>query len=260
MSKARGLIKLTLLVIFTLSTYTIFFIGLIIPKLFKQTYEPWRNLFMRTWSEGVAFIFNIIVQIEGKPPKAPFFLVSNHLSYLDIVPLYKSLRGTFVAKKAVQSWPVLGFMVDSVGVIFVDRNRRADVKRVNELLSQSMNEYQGLILFPEGTSSGGEEVLPFHASLLQYPADNEILVHVAAISYETADSDLHARDSVCFFGRRDGFLEHLMKLAQTTKVDCVIRFGEKTAVSNDRKALAEQLHQNVKEIFSPTSSPGEITE
>lgn len=255
MSKIRGFTKLTLLLIFTISTFAIYAIGLLIPKLFRRRYEPWRNLFMRTWAEGTAFIFNMNVRIKGVPPAAPFFLVSNHLSYLDIIPLYLSLRCTFVAKKAVRNWPVLGFMIHSVGVIFVDRNRRTDVKRVNKELSESMNEYQGLIFFPEATSSGGEDILPFHASLLQFPAEQKVPVHTASISYKTGPGDQHARDSVCFFGARDGFLEHLLKLAQTTRIDCTIRFGEKTAISNDRKELAQKLHENVKEIFEPTSIP-----
>jgi 1-acyl-sn-glycerol-3-phosphate acyltransferase len=136
------------------------------------------------------------VEMEGEPPKAPFFLVSNHLSYLDIVPLYLSLRCTFVAKKAVRGWPLLGYMVNAVGVIFVDRKRKTDVKRVNEELARSMNKYQGLVFFPEGTSSGGADVLPFHASLLQFPAEEGIPVHTASISYATAKKDEPARDSI----------------------------------------------------------------
>lgn len=255
MSKIRGIIKLTLLLIFTLSTYAIYAIGLIFTKVLRLRYEPWRNLFMRTWAEGTAFIFNMDVKMEGAPPKAPFFLISNHLSYLDIVPLYLSLRCTFVAKKAVRNWPVLGFMVNSVGVIFVDRKRKTDVKRVNKELSESMNDYQGLIFFPEATSSGGEDILPFHASLLQFPAEKEVPVHTASISYKTGPGNQHARDSVCFFGARDGFLEHLMKLAQTTQIDCKIKFGERTEQSSDRKELALKLRENIQEYFEPTSKP-----
>lgn len=253
MSKIRGIFKLALLLIFTLSTYAIYAVGLTVPKILRRRYEPWRNLFMRTWAEGTAFIFNMNVEIEGSPPDTPFFLVSNHLSYLDIIPLYLSLRCTFVAKQDVRSWPVLGFMVYSVGVIFVDRDRKTDVKRVNKELSGSMNDYQGLIFFPEATSSGGEDILPFHASLLQFPAEQEIPVHAASIRYKTSANDQHARDSVCFFGARDGFLEHLMKLAQTTNIDCKIKFSDKTVTSNDRKELAQKLRENVKEIFEPTS-------
>ncbi|MDR9418271.1 lysophospholipid acyltransferase family protein [Gracilimonas sp.] len=253
MSKIRGYFKLVLLLVYTLTTFGIYWVGLLIPKLLSRPYEPWRNLFMQTWAEGVAFIFNMEVEVEGRPPEAPFFLVSNHLSYLDIVPLYLSLKCTFVAKKAVRSWPLIGYMVYAVGVIFVDRKRKTDVKRVNELLSTSMNEYQGLIFFPEATSSGGEGILPFHASLLQFPADKELPVHTASISYATAEGDEPARDSVCFFGARHGFLEHLMKSSQTHKIYCKIKFGERTEQSSDRKELAAKLKENIEEYFEPTS-------
>ena len=252
MRKIRGYFRLFVLLIFTLTTFGIYWVGLAVPKLLQKRYEPWRNLFMRTWAEGVAFIFNMQVEIEGKPPQAPFFLVSNHLSYMDIIPLYLSLRCTFVAKKAVRSWPVLGYMVNAVGVIFVDRKRKTDVKRVNEELSRSMNMYQGLIFFPEATSSGGEEILPFHASLLQFPADEQIPVHTASISYATAKEDPPARDSVCFFGARHGFLEHLMILSQTKKIYCKIKFGTKTEQSSDRKELALKLRENIQEYFEPS--------
>lgn len=253
MKKIRAIIKLTLLVFYTLFTFGIYAVGLLVPKLLSKQYEPWRNLFMRTWARGVAVIFNMKFTTEGTPPVAPFFMVSNHLSYMDIIPLYLNLRCTFVAKKAVRSWPFLGFMVNAVGVIFVDRSKRGDVKRVNELLSQSMNRYQGLIVFPEGTSSGGEEVLPFHTSLLQYPASEKIPVHTAAISYQTAEGDEPARDSVCFFGARHSFPEHVFKLAQTKKIYCKIRFGEETVQSSNRKELAVELHKKVQHILEPTS-------
>ncbi|MFO7847071.1 MAG: lysophospholipid acyltransferase family protein [Balneolaceae bacterium] len=208
---------------------------------------------MRTWSLGVAFIFNVDIKSEGQPPKAPFFLVSNHLSYLDIVPLFLHLKCTFVAKKEVRSWPVLGFMVSAVGVIFIDRSRRGDVKRVNELLDNSLNEHQGLIVFPEGTSSAGEEVLPFHSSLLQIPATANVPVHYCTLYYETAEGDLPAVDSVCFFGAREPFTHHILKFAKTKKIICNIRFGPEPVQSSDRKELAYQLHHKIKSIFEPTT-------
>jgi len=253
MRNIRSYIKLLVLLVFTLISFGIYAVGLLPLKVLRFRYERWRNLFMRTWAEGMAFIFNMEVAVKGTPPKAPFFIVSNHLSYVDIVPLYLSLRCTFVAKKDVRNWPVLGYMVNAVGVIFVDRNRRTDVKRVNELLSRSINKYQGLILFPEGTSSGGKEVLPFHASLLQYPAVHEVPVYTASISYKTGTKDEPAIDSVCFFGARHGFLEHLMKLARTRYIHCQISFGESPIQSSDRKELAGQLHRQVEDIFEPSS-------
>jgi 1-acyl-sn-glycerol-3-phosphate acyltransferase len=166
---------------------------------------------MRSWAHGVAFFFNIQIDVVGNPPEAPFFIVSNHMSYLDIVPLYLNLRCTFVAKKEVRSWPVIGFMVKAVGVIFIDRNRRGDVRRVNELLNKSLNEYQGMIVFPEGTSSGGRDVLPFHTSLLQLPATANQPVHYCSLYYETGTGDPPADHSVCFWELEKDLLLYFSK-------------------------------------------------
>lgn len=256
-STLRAVVRLFLLIVYTLTTFGIFLVGHFFVWLFKVRYEPWRNLFMRSWAKGVAFIFNIHVQSEGEPPKAPFFIVSNHMSYLDIVPLYLNLRCTFVAKKEVRSWPVLGFMVKAVGVIFIDRNRRKDVKRVNELMNTSLNKYQGMIVFPEGTSSGGAEVLPFHSSLLQLPAAVNQPVHYCSLYYETGVGDAPAVESVCFFGARESFLQHVWKFAKTRSIYCEIRFGDTPVQSEDRKELAEKLHERIEEIFRPTSDKRE---
>lgn len=252
----RAGLRLFLLIVYTLTTFGIYLVGYFILWLFKLRYEPWRNLFMRSWAHGVAFFFNIQIDVVGDPPEAPFFIVSNHMSYLDIVPLYLNLRCTFVAKKEVRSWPVVGFMVKAVGVIFIDRNRRGDVKRVNELLNKSLNEYQGMIVFPEGTSSGGRDVLPFHTSLLQLPATANQPVHYCSLYYETGIGDPPADHSVCFYGARESFTQHIWKFAKTRSIYCKITFGQEPVQSTDRKELAEKLHQKIEGIFRPTTVNG----
>lgn len=258
MSTLRAVLRLFLLITYTLSTFGIYLLGYFFVWLFKARYEPWRNLFMRTWAHGVAFIFNLQVEVVGDPPKAPFFIVSNHMSYLDIIPLYLNLRCTFVAKKEVRSWPVIGFMVKAVGVLFIDRNRRKDVTRVNDLLNQSLNEYQGMIVFPEGTSSGGKEVLSFHSSLLHLPATANFPVHYCSLYYETGVGDPTADHSVCFYAARESFTQHIWKLAKTRSVFCEINFGPSPVQSTDRKELAETLHQKIEKIFRPTTEPESI--
>jgi len=254
----RAVTRLLLLTIYTLTTFGIYLLGKPLFWLFRLPPEPWRNLFMRSWARAVVFLFNIDIQSEGEAPKAPFFIVSNHMGYVDIVPLYIHLRCTFVAKKEVRHWPVLGFMVKAVGVIFIDRTKRRDVKRVNELLNSVLNKYQGLIVFPEGTSSAGSRVLPFHSSLLQLPAEANQPVHYCSLYYETAEGDLPAVESVCFYGGRESFTSHIVKFAKTSKVTCKIRFGPEPVQSTDRKVLADTLQQKLTEIFEPTSEEKEV--
>lgn len=213
---------------------------------------------MRTWSLGSAKIMSVKIKTIGKPPEPPFFLVANHLSYLDILPLFVNLKCTFVAKMEVKSWPVLGPMVKWVGVIFIDRSRKRDVSRVNEILSNSLNKHQGIIIFPEGTSTGGRKIFPFRSSLLQYPADENIPVHYATIHYETGEGDLTPDESVCFYGGRHSFGEHVLKMAQNKTIYCTIRFSDKPVQNNDRKELSDNLRERLIENFVPTTEPESV--
>lgn len=201
---------------------------------------------------------SVKIKTEGTPPEPPFFLVANHLSYLDILPLFVNLKCTFVAKKEVESWPVLGFLVKWVGVIFIDRSKKRDVARVNEILSNSLNKEQGIIIFPEGTSTGGYKLFPFRSSLLQYPADVNMPVHYATIHYSTGEGDLSPDESVCYYGGRHSFGEHVFKLAQNREVNCTIRFGDKPVQDSDRKVLSDKLHESVLEDFTPTTPPEQV--
>jgi 1-acyl-sn-glycerol-3-phosphate acyltransferase len=251
-----GVLKLLLLVLGILFTYTFFWIGYALSfvpglRFFKQ-----RRFMTKALAKLMAFFLNIHVSYEGVPPRSPFFLVSNHLSYIDIVPIFMSMDCRFVAKKAVRNWPILGYMMKTVDVIFADRTRRMDVKHVNEVLWDSMEQQDNIVLFPEGTTTGGDQVLPFQASLLDYPATYQVPVYYAAIRYETSPKDLPARDSVCFFGARDPFPKHLMKMAKNRRVYCKIRFHEEPVVEDDRKALATALHKKVEaSLFGEKAAP-----
>lgn len=245
MRNIRASVKVFLLIFFTLISYTGYFMGYLLLRLFGRSYEAWRNQYMRFWSKTVARILNIKYQVNGTPPAAPFILVSNHLSYIDIIPMFINMDCTFVAKKAVESWLGLGPMVKHTGVIFVDRSIKRDVTRVNKLLSKSLSKHQGIVLFPEGTTTGGDKVLPFRSSLLNYPATESISVHYSAIQYKTSEDDLPADETVCFYGARDPFHKHVFKLAGNKRIECRVVYGEETVQASDRKELAQKLHEKV---------------
>lgn len=254
MKSLRAAIRLTLLIGYTAIAFLVYipFYGLL--KLFGLSTGPLRNLYMRSWARAAGIGFNMKVKVVGDVPQPPFFLVSNHLSYIDILPLYYALKCTFVAKKEVRGWPLLGFVVMAMDVIFIDRSRKRDVKRVNEIISKAMDRHQGIVFFPEGTASPGEKLLPFRPSLLEFPAETETPVYYATIHYETSEGDMPARESVCWFGG-ESFGGHLWKMAMNDRVDCTIRFGPEPVVSNDRKELASQLRKKMKAQFVPSSEP-----
>lgn len=249
MRKAAGYSKLLLFILFSFFGSLAFLILDLSVRLLRKNPVSLQNRFMRTWAQGTAFLFNIHVKSHGKAPVPPFMLVSNHLSYLDIVPLYLHLRCTFVAKKEVRNWPLLGYMVSKMGVIFVDRGRKADVIRVNRQIRNAVSERQGLVLFPEGTSSAGKTVLPFKAPLLETAARESIPVYSASIRYRTSPSDPPAEETVCFFGARHSFFRHVTLMAQNRRIDCAIAFHEESLQHNDRKELTEKLHRRTLTLF-----------
>ena len=210
----------------------------------------WRNFNFRKWAKAAAALLRMRIAVNGAPPQAPFFMVSNHLSYMDIVTLASQLDCIFIAKSDVAGWPVLGSLCRSMGTIFVDRNSRKDVLRVNALIQAALAAGKGVLLFPEGTSTAGFEVLPFHSALLEPAARAGYPVSYATLRYQTPASEPPAHLSVCWWGEMT-FQSHLYRLLQLTSFDAIVAFGSHSIRADDRKLLAKKLWDAVKEEFVP---------
>ena len=247
----RALLRLLLFFLLSLGTIISVAVGNLFFRLIKPPMvDRWKNRIITLWASLTAHILGFNISSKGSPPDPPFFLVSNHLSYIDVVPLWYFLDGTFIAKSEVAAWPFFGWGTRTLGVVFINRKLQNDVRRVNNRIAETISDNQGIILFPEGTSSKGERVLPFNSSLLNYPAKKEMPVSCASISYRSSDPGRPAWSHVCWWGDM-AFLPHFWELLKIKKVDVTIRFGNKITV-NDRKELSKQLHKQVSEVFIPT--------
>lgn len=245
----RAFVKLVLIALATLFCYLLILPGVILGLTGLNT-NGWKTYFLSLWGKLTCAIIGLKVKVKGKAPKPPFFIVSNHLSYLDIMMLISELRCLFIAKSEVMSWPIFGFMTRTVGMLFVDRSKRTDVRRVNKLISKNINSKQGLLLFPEGTTSPGYEVMPFKASLLAYPAEQEMPVFYATITYSTPEGDIPAYESVCWWGDA-GFISHFFNMLKLKKIYGTITFAEHPVIHSDRKQLAQLLFEGVASNFDP---------
>ncbi len=250
MRKIAAFIKVFLFLMATLTIYVVYAVPYIFIRLFRLHFEPWRNKCLRFWGKYSTAVLGLKITVEGTPPKPPFFVVSNHLSYLDIPVFFSIIDTTFVSKSEVKHWPVIGIMARTLGILFVNRSLRRDVTRVNREISEQLNDRQGVVLFPEGMTSPGEKILRFRPSLLEHAASENLNVSYAAIRYETAPDDIPAYKSVCWWGSTP-LHTHLFGVAMTKKVEVTVRFGSDTIQSNDRKELAQKLQENVERIFIP---------
>jgi 1-acyl-sn-glycerol-3-phosphate acyltransferase len=210
----------------------------------------WRMRTVHDWSRALARIVNLRVRVEGAPPRGAFLLVSNHLSYLDIAVISAALPTRFVAKQQVSRWPLIGRITRDLDTLFVDRDSIVDTARTAERIEAGLRAGAGITLFPEGTSSPGDRVLPFQPPLLAAAARLDMPVHSCALSYKTPRAETPAHLSVCWWGDMT-FAEHLAKLVQHSQIEAILRFAAQPAREADRKKLARALHADVSALFIP---------
>lgn len=256
MIQLKAIVKICGAIFFTLSVYSVYVIGYLGLSVFRVRTIPWKNRCLTFWGRAVAFCLSIKIKVVGEKPEPPFFLVSNHLSYVDIIVLFATLKTTFVAKEEVRKWPVLGFISQTIGILFIKRTVKRDVKRVNNHIAKAIKQGHGVTVFPEGTTSPGEKVLRFRASLLEIPASQGLPVSYCALHYKSPHSPRPAFLTVAWWGSHS-LATHMFELAKTHGIKATITFGNLKEKEPDRKVLAEKLHKNVSDIFTPMCIEGD---
>lgn len=174
-------------------------------------------------------------------------IVANHLSYLDVWVLSAITQCAFVAKKEVRSWPLVGWVARLAGTVFVDRSRPSQAHGLRPQIQQHLECGERLVLFPEGTSTGGDEVLPFHSSLFEAAIATATPVTAAHIFYELPDGDGDPATDVCYWGDMTLF-PHLLKLLTKSNVHATVCFADQARVYPDRKQAAAATQMEVKQL------------
>ena len=174
---------------FTLRIIVIFawvLVGFVILLLFftwaKVTH---RDALNRWWSRWLLRWCGVRVDTRGEPVvEGGALLIANHVSWLDIFVLSNQRATIFVGKQEIRDWPVLGWLVAGVGTIFIERGNRKAVHKVGLQMKDCFDRGQLVGLFPEGTTSEGLDVLPFHAGLFEPAVTWNIAVQPVALLYK----------------------------------------------------------------------------
>jgi 1-acyl-sn-glycerol-3-phosphate acyltransferase len=200
-----------------------------------------RSRWLHRWTARALRWFGIRVQVEGTPA-AGGVLVSNHLGYLDIFVLSSIAPTVFVSNHEVSRWPIAGTLARLAGTVFIDRGRRSEVVRVGERLVALVTAGQAVALFLEGTSTGGDRVLPFHSSLLAPAVRHGWTITPAFVAYQ-APGATASRD-LCYWGDAV-FFPHFLNLLGLRGAEAHVRFGTPVTAAGDRRALAVALRAQI---------------
>jgi len=175
--------------------------------------------------------------VEGRPAKHGL-VVANHLSYLDILIISSAMPCFFVAKMEIDGWPFFGRAARCGGTIFLDRSSLASANKVAAIMEERFRLPVPVLLFPEGTSTDGAEVLRFHSRLIDPATKLGVPITTASLRYRIEDG--RPERELCWFGD-DPFLPHLLKALATPGFEAQVRFGT-AAIYEDRRIAAETTH------------------
>ena len=242
----------------TLSCYLAWLPVAIVALLSGRLSRRWNELAVQTWTRGLVWALGLEVKVVGTPPPKPFFMVANHLSYLDILVLGARLGPTFVSKHEIATWPVLGHLARVTGVIFVNRDRKRDAVRVLDAIDTAVERGAGVVLFPEGTSHKGDRIYPLKTALLEWAARKRYPVHAVSLSYATPDQGFSASDDICWWGDTP-FVPHFLNLLTIPRVTATMTFAPDPVIDGDRGQLGNRLRSTLEATFTPVApSPSTV--
>lgn len=246
MRNLRAAVRLFLFVTTTIGLHWIWFIA----HFFVPNKLYWRQVIFAGWTKSFVWISNMRIEVTGELPKPPFFLVTNHLSYTDIAAIRATVPCVFVAKKEIEGWFLAGRICRDMGTVYIDRENRRDIPRAGQEIIKRLELGEGVVVFPEGTSTKGETVLPFNSSFFEFAAKARVPVSYAAIGYQTPASEMPANLAACWW-EDISFMKHIWRLFKTREYTATIDFGDGAIVNDDRKELARELRERVLEKFKP---------
>lgn len=199
-----------------------------------------RALWLQWCCTNVIRSMGIGFRVEGTPPMRGL-LVSNHLSYLDILIYSAAAPCVFVAKAEIAKWPYFGFAARQAGTLFIDRSSRASAQQVAQQMAQRLAIPVPILVFPEGTSSDGAQVMRFHSALFEPAVAAAAPVTAAAVRYGTEggvqESDL------CWYGD-ESFLPHMWRTLGAPGFTAEVRFAAPRTYA-DRRTAAFEAHEEV---------------
>lgn len=195
------------------------------------------------WAQDLLERFGVTLEVRGAPPvSGPLLLVANHISWLDIVVLHAARYCRFVSKANVRHWPLIGTLATGAGTLYVERESRRDAMRVVHRMVEALRQGDVLAIFPEGTTSDGSGVLPFHANLLQAAITAEAPVQPLTLQFFEGTAPSRA---VGYVGD-DSLIGSIWRTLCTDNLRAVVMFGEpQHAAGRDRRAWARDLRDRI---------------
>ena len=203
---------------------------------------------MQRTSRRLLRIANIPVTVDGEMPEHGL-IVSNHLSYLDVLVLGSQVPSIFVSKEEVRGWPFVGGLIAGIGTIFLKRESIRAAAEVNRTIAQTLKVGLPVVFFPEGTTNDEPELLPFQPALFDSSVKSRQPIRPVALRYTINGGDAGVHEDVCYLGDTV-FGPHLVKLLRLNSVAAHLVIAKATIAAENRGEAAEQSREVVTALLN----------
>ena len=222
---------------------------------FPRLTQSQREAEVQRWARGFLRVWRIELQVRGTPPaQGPLLLVANHISWLDILVIHAARHCRFIAKSDVRRWPLIGSLATGGGTLYLERESRRDALRVVHQMAEAFQSGDILAVFPEGTTSDGRNLLPFHSNLIQAAVATGTPVQPVALQFVDAASGAMSL-TPCYVGD-DTLLGSVWRTLAGAPVTAVVAYGEpEDAAGRDRRAWAADLRGAVQRLRASAVLP-----
>lgn len=215
---------------------------------------------LKTWSRQLLAIFSIGIQIEGQQPARPEcggLIVANHVSWLDIFVLNAIHPSRFIAKSEVRGWPVIGWLAQRTGTIFIERGLRQNTSLINMRIGYLLGQGESVGLFPEGTTTDGDQVGHFHSALFQSVINARAKICPVALRYQDNNGGLGV--AAAFTGDTT-LVQSIWQLLRCSHINALVVYTPtlKPTVENRRelsRAAQDAIAQALQHIGSTRQVP-----
>lgn len=211
------------------------------------------RLLIRVWTQKMLRILDVELVVEGQPPEhGPLLQLANHVSWLDILVMNAAHPSRFVSKADARHWPVLGALITGAGTLYIERENRRDAMRVVHRMTDALREGDILSVFPEGTTSDGTALLPFHANLLQAAIAAPSPVLPVAIRFVDCRSGA-PHPAPVFVGDMT-LVASIWSTLSARHLRAVVTYGQpQHAQGRDRRTWANDVREDVQRLLQQPS-------
>ncbi len=202
---------------------------------------------VKRWSADLLRLCGVQVRIRhqpGVPEALRALIVANHVSWLDIFVINSLHPCRFVAKSDIRDWPLIGWLCEKAGTIFISRGKLREVRRIYQGLVASVHAGEHVAFFPEGTTAAQGALLPFHANLFEAAIEAEVAVQPYAVRYVDSLGRLHP--AADFIGDMT-FAQSMLIILKAREIHAqlILLPSIETGAASHRRELADAAYLSI---------------